>query len=156
LTCNPGEWSPRGLQIAKKLINLRYVVCCAPSYVERCGTPTTPNDLLQHNCVQYTLSDRIDEWEFQGGERLVRVPIAGRYGVTSSLAVRDALLEGFGLSLVPRIYVAEQIKRGELMTVLDDWPATETSVYALYPSKKHMPAKVKAFLDFAAEQLSSQ
>ena len=87
--------------IAKKLINLRYAVCCAPSYVEHCGAPTTPNDLIQHNCVQYTLSDRIDEWEFQGGERLVRVPIAGRYGVTSSLAVRDALLAGFGLSLVP-------------------------------------------------------
>ena len=76
--------------------------------VERSGAPTTPNDLLQQNCVQFTLSDRIDEWEFQGGERLVRVPIAGRYGVTSSLAVRDALLAGFGLSLVPRIYVAEQ------------------------------------------------
>ena len=76
--------------------------------VERSGAPTTPNDLLQQNCVQFTLSDRIDEWEFQGSEQLVRVPIAGRYGVTSILAVRDALLAGFGLSLVPRIYVAEQ------------------------------------------------
>jgi DNA-binding transcriptional LysR family regulator len=60
------------------------------------------------------------------------------------------------LSLVPRIYVAEQIRRGELTTVLDDWPATETSVYALYPSKKHMSAKVKAFLEFVVEQLSSR
>jgi DNA-binding transcriptional LysR family regulator len=142
--------------IAKKLTNLRYAVCCTPSYVERFGAPRTPNDLLRHNCVQFTLSDRVDEWEFGSGEQFVRVPIAGRYRVTSSLAVRDALLAGFGLSLVPRIYVAEQIRRGELTTVLDDWPSTETSVYALYPSKKHMSAKVKAFLEFVVEQLSSR
>jgi DNA-binding transcriptional LysR family regulator len=140
--------------IARKLINLQYVVCCAPAYVERFGPPATPHALQQHNCVQFTLSDRVDEWEFRKGEELVRVPVAGRYRVTSSLAVRDALLAGFGVSLVPRIYVADQLDRGDLTTLLDDWSATETTVYALYPSKKHVSAKVKAFLDFVAEQLS--
>jgi DNA-binding transcriptional LysR family regulator len=140
--------------IARKLFNLQYVVCCAPSYIDRFGVPATPDDLQRHNCVQFTLSDRVDEWEFRSGDRTVRVAIAGRYRVTSSLAVCDALLAGFGLSLVPRIYVADHISRGELATVLEDWSATETSVYALYPSKKHMSAKVNAFLNFITEQFS--
>src|SRR3954465_2833839 len=83
--------------VARKLIDLKYVVCCAPAYLERFGRPAAPQALQQHNCIQFTLSDRVDEWEFRRGEHLVRVPIAGRYRVTSSLAVRDALLAGFGL-----------------------------------------------------------
>jgi DNA-binding transcriptional LysR family regulator len=82
--------------IAKKLTNLRYAVCCTPSYVERFGVPRTPNDLLRHNCIQFTLSDRVDEWEFGSGEQFVRVPIAGRYRVTSSLAVRARCLRDSG------------------------------------------------------------
>jgi len=140
--------------VARKLIDLQYVVCCAPSYLERFGTPRAPEDLQRHSCVQFTLSDRVDAWEFRKGDRLVQVAVAGRYRVTSSLAVRDALLAGFGLSLVPRIYVADHLRQGQLTAVLEDWSATETSVYALYPSRRHVTAKIKAFLDFIAEQLA--
>jgi DNA-binding transcriptional LysR family regulator len=139
--------------VARRLANLQYVVCCSPSYLERFGRPSTPEDLQQHSCVRFTLSDRVDEWEFRKGDRLARVAVAGRYRVSSSLAVRDALLAGFGLSLVPRIYVADHLRRGQLTAVLEDWSAAETSVYALYPSKRHMTAKTNAFLAFLAEQL---
>jgi DNA-binding transcriptional LysR family regulator len=73
------------------VVNLQYVVCCSPSYLERFGRPSTPEDLQQHSCVQFTLSDRVDEWEFHKGDYLARVAVAGRYRVSSSLAVRDAL-----------------------------------------------------------------
>jgi DNA-binding transcriptional LysR family regulator len=84
-----------------------------------------------------------------------RVPIAGRYKVTSSLAVRDALRAGFGLSLIPWIYVKEDIEQGRLRTVLNEWSAVDLSVYAVYPSRRHGVAKLRAFVDFLVEELNA-
>lgn len=142
--------------IAKKLMTMQAVVCGSPSYLERFGTPKAPDDLRDHNCIQFTLSAHVDEWEFRTGGRSVRVPINGRYKVTSSLAVRDALLAGFGLSLLPHLYVRDDIEQGRLQTVLDDWSAVETTVFAVYPSRRYVSAKVRAFLDFVVEELGDR
>src|SRR3546814_14349731 len=63
--------------------------------------------------------------------------------VTSSLAVRDALRAGFGVSLIPMLYVREDLEQGRLQTVLEDWSTVETSVYAVYPSRRYLSAKVR-------------
>ncbi|HET8728611.1 MAG TPA: LysR substrate-binding domain-containing protein [Alphaproteobacteria bacterium] len=139
--------------VARKLMAMPHVVCGAPPYFERFGTPQEPAELRNHSCVQFTLSGHVDEWAFRKGDRSVRVPIAGRYRVTSSIAVRDALRAGFGVSLIPWLYVREDVEKGRLRTVLDDWSAVETSVYAVYPSRRHVVAKVRAFLDFLLEEL---
>ena len=140
--------------IARKLMHLRHVVCATPAYFARFGLPTRPEDLRSHNCIQFTLSGHASEWEFHNAARAVSVPINGRYKVASSLAVRDALCEGFGLSLIPRIYVENEIKRGQLVTVLDDWTTVQTTMYAVYPSRQYVVAKVRAFLDFLVSELN--
>lgn len=139
--------------IARKLMGLPHVVCGAPSYFGQFGTPASPVELKDHNCVQFTLSGHASEWAFRRDDRSIRVPIDGRYKVTSSLAVRDALLAGFGVSLIPLLYVREDIGQGRLCTVLDDWSMVETSIYAVYPSRQYVVAKVRAFLDFLVEEL---
>ncbi|SDM29114.1 DNA-binding transcriptional regulator, LysR family [Modicisalibacter muralis] len=141
--------------IARKLMSLTHVVCGAPAYFERRGIPATPDDLRDHDCVQFTLSGHASEWEFNAAGRSVSVPVDGRYKVTSSLAVRDALCAGFGLSLIPWLYVREDIEQGRLRTVLDDWSSVETGVYAVYPSRRHVVAKVRAFLDFLDAELGN-
>jgi DNA-binding transcriptional LysR family regulator len=73
--------------------------------------------------------------------------------VTSSLAVRDALRAGFGVSLIPMLYVREDLEQGRLQAVLEDWSAVETSVYAVYPSRRYLSAKVRAFLDFLESEM---
>ncbi len=139
--------------IARKLMTMRHVVCASPAYLARAGTPAGPADLRRHSCIQFTLSGHADEWEFRGDGGVMRVPIDGRYKVTSSLAVRDALLAGFGLSLIPRIYVADDLASGRLVTVLDDWSTIATAIYAVYPSRGHVAAKVRVFIDFVAAEL---
>jgi DNA-binding transcriptional LysR family regulator len=139
--------------VARKLMTTPHVVCGAPSYLDRFGVPKEPADLRQHSCVQFTLSGHPDEWVFHRGDRSVRVPIAGRYKVTSSLAVRDALCAGFGLSLIPWIYVRGELTSGTLRAVLNDWSAVELSVYAVYPSRRHVVPKVRALIDFLVEEL---
>lgn len=137
--------------VARKLLALDHVVCASPDYFHRRGRPQQPEDLRGHDCVQFTLSGHADEWEFRRGSEAVRVPVDGRYKVGSGLAVRDALRAGFGLSLAPRRYVADDLARGTLATALDDWSKVETSIYAVYPSRRYLVPKVRAFVDFVVD-----
>lgn len=142
--------------IARKLMSLPHVVCASPDYFSRLDPPSDPNDLRTHNCIQFTLSGHVQEWTFTQKEREVRVPVNGRYRVTTSLAVRDALLSGFGLSLIPQIYVEKDIAAGRLVTVLDDWTPVETSIYVIYPSRQYVLPKVRAFVDFLIDETGQE
>lgn len=138
--------------IARKLMTMDHVLCGSPAYFERHGEPETPRELAQHSFVQFSLSDHANEYTFQKEAEEVSVPINGRYKVSSSLAVRDALRDGFGMSLIPRVYVQEDLENGRLRSVLSDWSANETILYAVYPSKRYVVSKVRAFLDFLIEE----
>lgn len=140
--------------IARRLMTMTHVVCAAPAYFERFGEPAHPDELAAHRCVQFTLSGHADTWTFCRDGEEARVAIDGPYRVTSSLAVRDALRAGYGLSLIPRVYVAEDLESGRLRAVLDDWTCDETTLYAVYPSRRYVVPKVRAFLDFLAERFA--
>ncbi len=137
--------------IARKLMVMRHVLCAAPAYFEQHGLPASPDDLGAHDCIRFSLSGHADAWEFtREGER-VRVPVTARYSVSSSLAVREALRAGFGLSLIPYPYVEEDLKAGRLRAVLEDWRTVETTLYAVYPSRQHLSPKIRVLLDFLVE-----
>ena len=137
--------------IARKLAIMPHVLCAAPSYFETHGKPKTPSDLKSHNCIRFSLSGHADIWEFNQDGRTERIAIDARYSVTSSLAVRDALCEGFGLSLIPYLYVENDLKEGRLKPALEDWSTVETSLYGIYPSRQHLAPKIRVFLDFIVE-----
>jgi len=139
--------------VARKLMTLEHVLCAAPAYFQRHGVPPEPAALRGMECVRFTLSGHADEWTFQRDGQVQRVPVRGRYKVGSSLAVCDALRAGFGISLVPRIYVQGDLDSGVLQAVLADWAPVETYVYVVYPSRRYMVAKLRAFVDFLLEEL---
>jgi DNA-binding transcriptional LysR family regulator len=139
--------------VARKLMTLEHVLCAAPAYFQRHGVPAEPAALRDRECVRFTLSGHADEWTFQRDGQVQRVPVRGRYKVSSSLAVRDALRAGFGISLVPRAYVQGDLDSGVLQAALADWAPVETFVYAVYPSRRHMVAKLRVFVDFLLEEL---
>jgi len=134
--------------IARKLLTMGHVLCGAPSYFDRFGVPVSAEAIRDHRLVQFSLSDHTKKWHFRKGGRLVDISVKAPYRVSSSLAVRDALLQGFGISLIPRMYVQEDLASGRLVSVLDDWSADETNLYAVYPSKQYLTSKVRAFIDF--------
>jgi DNA-binding transcriptional LysR family regulator len=142
--------------VARKLKVIKHVVCCAPSYLEKHRAPKSPEDLEQHNCVQFSLSDHATEWTFKKEGRTISIPVNGRYKVDSSIAVRDALRNGFGLSLIPLMYVKDDLKAGKLTTVLDDWAPNETTLYAIYPSRRYVVSKVRAFIDFLIDEFDEE
>lgn len=141
---------------ARRLMVMRHVLCAAPGYFDAHGVPETPEDLRRHVCVQFMLSGHAGLWEFRRGDAVSRIAVDGRYKVTSSLAVRDALLAGFGLSLIPEPYVRADLAQGRLRAVLPDWTKVETSVYAVFPSRRYLVPALRAFLDFLTEEFNAQ
>jgi DNA-binding transcriptional LysR family regulator len=137
--------------VARRLATMPHVLCAAPAYFEAHGNPKSPTDLRQHSCVRFSLSRHADAWEFRKAGRTERVAIRPRYSVSSSLAVRDALREGFGLSLIPRPYVEGDLADGRLVPALEDWTTVDTTLYAIYPSRQYLAPKTRVFLDFVAE-----
>ncbi|WP_068824766.1 LysR family transcriptional regulator [Pseudomonas sp. BMS12] len=139
--------------VARHLMTFDHVLCGAPAYFQRNGVPADPEELRRHECVSFTLSGHAAEWSFQRGGETRRVPVRGRYRVNSSLALCAALRGGHGISLVPELYVREDLARGTLQAVLGDWQMVQTQIYAIYPSRRHLQAKVRAFVDFLLQEL---
>ncbi|RCS21788.1 LysR family transcriptional regulator [Phyllobacterium salinisoli] len=140
--------------VARKLAVMPHVLCAAPAYFQRHGKPETPSDLKALDHIRFLFGGNVDAWEFKKDGRTERIAVQARYSVTSSLAVRDALRGGCGVSLIPRPYVANDLQDGRLQSALDDWTTAEITLYAVYPSRQHLAPKIRVFIDFLAQQLN--
>jgi len=148
---------PESSLVARRLAPSRFVVCGAPAYFERHGTPQTPDDLKQHPCLGYTLSPRERTWVFAcADDRRYVVNVSGPLRSNSGDLLRAASVGGAGVMLLPTFYVGEDLERGRLRPILTDYRLQEYGIYALYPSRKHLTAKVKAFVDFLIERFGPE
>lgn len=140
--------------IARKLAPDHRVVCASPDYLARHGTPLTPDDLAKHNCLMLSQQPY---WTFNGPRGHERVKVSGNFECNNGEAIREAALSGLGIALKATWDIAGAIKNRRLMVVLADYPvASETSIWAVYPSRRNVPAKVTAFVDFMKEHFGSQ
>lgn len=139
--------------IAVPLMDLQRIVCAAPDYWTRHGKPDAPYQLADHNCLQYLLADDRDEWTFLGPEGVCRAKVKGTFRADNSLLLIDAMLRGVGLSLVPAVMVRDALARQALATALDVYRAPSRRLFAVYPSREHLPLKVQAFVAFLKQRL---
>ncbi|MDF0521728.1 LysR substrate-binding domain-containing protein [Bradyrhizobium yuanmingense] len=142
--------------VARKLAPNRLVVCAAPSYLARHGTPRTVADLARHNCLGYTLSQQASaaEWLF-GVEGEIRVQVSGTLRANNGDALRAATLAGLGLARQPTFIIADDLRSGALVALSLDQPEIQTSaVHAVYLPDRRPPAKVRAFIDFLAARFA--
>lgn len=146
---------PDSTLIARRLGPCRHVVCASPAYLKTYGAPKTPDDLRRHNVLTYRYQDSPSEWRFVTPEgRFVSIPVAGSIQMNNSLAIREAVLSGAGITLTPTFIVGEDIKTGRLEKLLPEYRAQEISIYAVYPERRHLLPKVQAFVDFMKERIS--
>ncbi|MBK5957364.1 LysR family transcriptional regulator [Rhodoplanes elegans] len=142
--------------VARKLAPSRLMVCAAPSYLERRGTPRTIADLAGYDCLGYTLSQTVGagRWAFGRDARHV-VEVRGSLAANNGDALVVAAVGGQGLVYMPSFLVAREIRAGLLVPLVLDEPTPELSgVYAAYPSNRRPPAKVRAFIDLLAERFA--
>jgi DNA-binding transcriptional LysR family regulator len=140
--------------VARKLGETRLVPCAAPDYVARHGAPAVPEDLARHNCLTYEYAMR-DTWTFRdaaGRDRTVRV--AGSLNSNNGDLNVAAAVQGLGIALEPDFIVGVELKNGALVPVLQSFEAPALPIYAVYPSRRFLPAKVRAFVEFLVERFT--
>jgi DNA-binding transcriptional LysR family regulator len=148
---------PDSSLVARRLGPCRHVVVAAPSYLEENGTPKTPKDLEGHNVISYRYQESANDWHFTSPENeQVSVTISGAMQMNNSMALREALLGGIGIMRTPTFIVGEDIKRGRLVRLFPGYQMLEPSIYLVFPQRRHLSPKVRAFVDFMAARITAE
>ncbi|MGB5581739.1 MAG: LysR family transcriptional regulator [Woeseia sp.] len=141
--------------VARRIGPCRHALVASPVYLERNGTPRTPKDLASHNVITYRYQASPWEWEFtaQGAEP-ISIPVTGSLQMNNSLAIREAVLAGAGISRMPTFVVGKDIQQGLLQPLLTNYAMLEVSIYLVFPQRKHLAPKIRAFVEFMASRFS--
>jgi len=141
---------------ARKLAPNRRVVCASPAYLQRKGTPRTPEDLAQHNCL--TTTDFSMNWDYRDPDgKAGSVRVTGRYACDNWEVLRDWAVAGLGIALKSTWDVRRHLEDGSLVSLLPGYTfATDVAIYAVYPHRRHLPAKTRAFIEFLAESFGPE
>jgi DNA-binding transcriptional LysR family regulator len=143
--------------IAVRIGEIRGVVVAAPDYLEQHPRPTTPQDLRTHNCIRFRYpSGALVPWIFEKEGRRLEAVVEGRLTVNDAeLAVRAAL-DGAGVLYMARGYVAQEIKTGQLVSLLEKWRPRSVPIFLYYPSGRRMAAPLQAFIEFLRKNLQAR
>lgn len=140
---------------ARKLAPNRRVVCASPAYLARHGTPRTPEELAQHNCLT---TDFAMSWDYRGPNgKPGSVRVTGRYCCDNWEVLREWALAGLGIALKSTWDVRRHLEDGSLVSLFPGYTfATDVAIYAVYPHRRHLPAKTRAFIEFLAESFGPE
>ena len=138
--------------VSRKLIEAPILTVASPKYIARRGRPGHPLDLTAHRCLQFLdpHTGRPFDWEFISRKQTIAVETAGPLTFTDPKSMLEECIAGTGIAQVIGWGVGELLERGELVDLFPDWHGEMFPLYAFHPSRKHPPAKVRAFTDFCA------
>ncbi|TGS18988.1 LysR family transcriptional regulator [Mesorhizobium sp. M2E.F.Ca.ET.209.01.1.1] len=135
--------------IARRLAPFSVRLCASPELIAKHGAPTRPQDLANMPCIVDTNGRSLANWRFKGeGEESMSVAVSGPIEVNSPIVARAAALSGLGFAMLPDFIAAPDVASGKLVTALDDRLLSGTGIFAVYPHRRYLPAKVRVFVDF--------
>ncbi len=142
---------PDSSLVSRKLATTEMLACASPGYLAHYGAPEHPGDLAQHRVLAYTGLSGKDEWRFEGpdGEAVVRT--RARVYSNNGDTCRAMALGDAGIILQPSFMVSDDLRRGNLIKVLPEYRSRKLGIYAVYPSRKQLPLKVRCLVDFLVE-----
>jgi DNA-binding transcriptional LysR family regulator len=136
--------------IGHRIGTTRRVTVATTGYFEQAGEPKKPEDLVHHDCIVYTHLATGNEWHFQGTDGTIKVRVGGCFQTNSSVAIRAAVLSGLGIAVAPVWMFGDEIYRGDIKVVLEDYQPTPLQIHAFYRRSRFYPAKIVCFIDFLA------
>lgn len=142
--------------VSKRLATTRMVLCASPAYLQQHGTPTHPSELAHHAVIAYSYWAGKDEWTFTGPSGTVSVKTHPVIHTNSGDTCRAAALAHQGIVLQPSFIVGPDLVAGKLVELMPEYQSIQLGIYAVYPTRKHMPAKVRALIDFLAGHFEGQ
>jgi DNA-binding transcriptional LysR family regulator len=146
--------------VARKLSTHQRFICASPAYLARHGAPRRPADLGQHNCLLFAYSVGAQQWHLRDAAGVEEIEVRGTLTVNNVEVLRQAVVGGVGLGLLPEWLVKADLGNGALVRVLEQYEINpgpmEVGVYGLYPANRRGSAKIKAVLDMLAAALAAQ
>jgi DNA-binding transcriptional LysR family regulator len=133
--------------IVRRLASNRRVICAAPAYVARHGAPQTAADLARHNCLRLSTVSRWNDWQVEDPDSGGRIEPSGNFEANSADGIYHAALAGVGIARLSTYLVGEDIRAGRLLHLLPDYSDDGSDIFAVYPEKRYLAPKVRAFID---------
>lgn len=141
--------------MARKIGEDKRLICAAPSYLARHGTPQRPGDLARHHCIVSRDHTYLNRWSFKVDDRIVEIDVRGRVAVTEGEAQMQLALQGVGIVRLTRLTLAQAIREGTLVPLLGAFSAEEAvAIHAVYPHRRHLAPKVPAFVNFLIDKFT--
>jgi DNA-binding transcriptional LysR family regulator len=145
---------PSSTLVSKRLASTHMALCASPQYLKTHGVPHHPADLADHAVMSYSYWSTKDEWHFDGPQGRVSVKTKPWLHTNSGDTCRTLALEHHGVILQPTFLVKNDLLAGTLVELMPEFRSIEIGVYAVYPTRKHVSAKVRALIDFLAGHFS--
>ncbi|MBL0419643.1 LysR family transcriptional regulator [Ramlibacter sp. AW1] len=146
------EWEPDSSITIRRLAATRRVLAASPGYLAARGRPSSPADLRGHDLLVYVHANNPHELKFARGSDRQTVSAPGLLESNDGQVLRAAALNGLGILIQPSYILYEDIVAGRLVPVLDDWELPRLQINISYPSRKHLSAKVRTFIDFMVSE----
>jgi DNA-binding transcriptional LysR family regulator len=142
--------------IGVKLAHIAQCLVASPAYVSRCGMPQTIEDLKQHDCLVNILKSPNGLWVFDNGDESRSVEPRASIRANFGEPLLHAARLGQGISMHPQYMIEDLLKSGELVVVLPEVPPVGLDIYAMYPSQRHLPSRVRTFLEFLKTHIGAR
>jgi len=136
--------------IGRPLTTFNYRVCASPEYLNKHATINKPADLVHHNCFVYSYFNSKNEWPIDGG-----VKIQGNLKVNSTPFMLASIKKGLGIGFLPDFVCNEAIQKGEVVEILEESKKTPLTLYALYPARHYVPAKLALCIEYMEKWFGS-
>ena len=142
--------------VARKLEDISLLVVASPDYLAKHGTPQHPDDLKDHNCLNYTNSEQREFWRFYNPQgEIIRIKTRGSLSCNNGEALKIASLQGLGISMMPDFALQPELEQGTLVRLLTAYQTQRISAYAVYPSRQYLPEKTRALIHFLITNLNA-
>ena len=140
--------------ISRKLATNKRVICASPEYIEKFGAPQTPEDLLEHNCLTHSSIHHFNDWQFRDGDDIKVLSIQGNFRTNSASALHEAVKSGIGIARLATFVTQPSLDAGELVPLLTEHTHDSSNILAVYPHRRHLSTRVRAFIDFLIDQFT--
>lgn len=144
-----------GGDVARKIGTGRMQVVAAKNYLAQHGRPQHPAELIHHECLGYTSGGVAQNWEFKVDGQLQSFPVRSRINANNGDVLTEAAAQGLGITLQPDFIIGDFLAAGRVEAILTDYPVAELGIYAMLPSNRHIPHRVRVLMDFLAAGLVS-
>ncbi|PHV07558.1 LysR family transcriptional regulator [Janthinobacterium sp. BJB412] len=134
--------------VARRLATSNVILCAAPAYLARRGTPTTPRELSGHDCLNYAYEELRHQWPMRCGAKELSVPIVSKMISNNGDVLRQAAIAGMGIVMRTSCSLNDDIERGRLVRLLPEFYSRRLAIILVYPSRRQLSAKVRSFIDF--------